>query len=93
MAALFVEKGVEKVITRKDRFNALFAQILAEGADLKIEINNPNLPQREMIINPNANVTAKVAYYNEAYNDDMCLKRNPEIRMESPSFFYIDDLR
>ena len=54
------------MITRKDRFNALFAQILAEGADLKIEINNPDLPQCEMIINPSANVAAKVAYYNEA---------------------------
>ena len=81
------------MITRKERFNALFAQILAEGADLKIEINNPDMPQREMIINPSANVAAKVAYYNEAYDDDMCLKRNPKIRMESPSFFYIDDLR
>ena len=93
MVALFVEKGVEKVITRKDRFNALFAKVLAEGADLKIEINNPDLPQREMIINPSANVAAKVAYYNEAYNDDMCLKRNPEIRMESPSFFYIESMQ
>ena len=54
------------MITRKERFNALFAQILAEGADLKIEINNPDMPQREMIINPSANVAAKVAYYNEA---------------------------
>ena len=76
--------------SRKEKFNWVFDQVLKEGADLIVEIKTPDMPENEIIINPNANVAAKVKYYNEAYDDDMCLKRNPEIKMESPNFYYID---
>lgn len=76
--------------TRKEKFNWLFDQVLKEGADLIVEIKTPDMPENEIIINPNANIAAKVKYYNEVYDDDMCLKRNPEIKMESPNFYYID---
>lgn len=79
--------------TKKEMFNWVFAQVLKEGADLRVQIKTPDMPEPEIIINPNANVAAKIAYYNDAYDDDMCLKRNPQIRMESPDFYYIDRSR
>jgi hypothetical protein len=38
-----------------------------------------NLP--EIIINPYANIPSKLAYYEQAYNDDLTLKANNNIKI------------
>lgn len=68
--------------TRKEFLNLMFDYVLSEGSSLMVRIKTPDMPELETIINPPANVAAKIAYYNDAYDDDMCLKSNPDIRMD-----------
>lgn len=48
---------------------------------LTVFIDMPSLPEPEMIVNPPRNLESKVTYYLEAYDEDMRLKSNPNIRM------------
>jgi predicted Fe-Mo cluster-binding NifX family protein len=55
---------------------AEFKKIVAEGvararAFLIVKIETEGNPAPEIIINPAENITAKMAYYERAYNDDM----------------------
>lgn len=44
--------------------------------EVSVEGNSP-----EIIINPKENFEAKFAYYEKAYNDDLTLKANPNIKI------------
>lgn len=45
---------------------------------IKVEVNG-NAP--EIIINPKENFAAKLDYYSKAYNEDLTLKSNPNIKI------------
>lgn len=51
----------------------------SHGIDVSVEM--PDLPDVEHIINTQANVAVKAAYYDKAYDDDMCLRNNPSIKI------------
>lgn len=40
----------------------------------------------EIIINPKENFESKLAYYEKAYNDDLTLKNNPNIKIIDYTF-------
>ena len=44
--------------------------------EVEVEGNKP-----EIIINPKDNFEAKLAYYKNAYNEDLTLKANPKIKI------------
>lgn len=53
---------------------------------VQVEDNEP-----EIIINPKANFKAKLTYYAKAYNNDLTLKANPDIKIVK--YDMVDDLR
>lgn len=68
-------------MTRKQTFNCVFQLALAQNKGIRVEISSPDMPMNEVIMNPAENVEQKARYYNEAYDDDMKMKRNPSIVM------------
>lgn len=48
------------------------------GVRVRIEGENP---ADEFIINPRANILSKLEYYKSAYNEDLTLKSNPNVKI------------
>jgi len=48
---------------------------------IAVAISMPWLPSEEIIINPPENVQEKIDYYQQAYDDDMKLNMNENIRV------------
>ena len=46
-----------------------------------VAVSVPNCNEPEVIINHKSNLAAKLAYYKSAYDDDLRLKTNPDIRI------------
>lgn len=46
-----------------------------------VAVQMPNLKSVEMIINPRENFEVKRAYYDKAYDENMCLKSFSEIKI------------
>lgn len=46
-----------------------------------VAVSVPNCKEPEVIINHKSNCDAKLAYYKSAYDDDLHLKTNPDIRI------------
>ena len=51
------------------------------GRGYVIMVETPDTPEYEIIINPPANLPSKMKYYEKAYNDDLTLKSNPNIKI------------
>ena len=68
-------------MTQKEKFNLVFKEAIENKKGIIVDIESPDMPEAEIIINPFANVEAKTKYYNEAYDDNMCLKNNKNIKM------------
>ena len=68
-------------MTQKEKFNLVFNEAIENKKGIIVDIESPDMPEVETIINPFANVEAKIKYYNEAYDDDMYLKNNKNIKM------------
>lgn len=75
-------------MTKKEMFNIIFNKALDKGIGLLVEIEVPNMVENEIIINPPKNIKAKVEYYNRAYNDNMCLRTNNDIKMVDANVYY-----
>jgi hypothetical protein len=69
-------------VTKEDLLSILDYAIEREKG-IHVFISMPNLPKHEMIANPKENVAEKRKYYDEAYDDDCCLKAEPKIRIVS----------
>ena len=50
---------------------------------LTVYVEMPNLKEREMIVNPPANLLDKLNYYMGAYDEELRLKSAPEIRIRA----------
>lgn len=53
------------------------------GRGLALVVTNPTLECPEVIINRVENLSAKADYIREAYSDDLTLKSNEEVKIES----------
>jgi hypothetical protein len=56
-----------------------------------IRVEGPT-PEPEIIINPRENFDTKLAYYKNAYNEDLTLKAKPEIKISSYDFVTKEEL-
>ena len=68
-------------MTQKEKFNLVFNEAIENKKGIIVDIESPDMTEVETIINPFANVEAKIKYYNEAYDDDMHLENNKNIKM------------
>lgn len=58
-----------------------------------VAVKMPNLNKPEIIINPYSNFKYKKEYYMNAYDENLCLKNNPEIKIIGAiSSDYISDI-
>ena len=67
--------------TFKQRLLAEIDEAIEENIGLEILVTAPGMPRLEAIINPTENLPYKRAYYDSAYDDDLCLKNNKEIKI------------
>ncbi|MGF0347727.1 hypothetical protein ACQR3P_29220 [Rhodococcus sp. IEGM1300] len=73
---------IDRDSSNKLIFKRHIRDMMREGDHtLTVFIQMPSLPEPEMIVNPPHNLESKLAYYLEAYDEDMRLKSNPNIRM------------
>lgn len=59
---------------------------LVTKPSLRLEIKMPDLPRHEVIINPYENLLEKRGYYARAYDDDLSLIANLDIKITNWRF-------
>lgn len=62
---------------------SLFEKAKHDSLDIALELTVPTCEDTEIIIVKNANLDYKLNYYKESYNEDLELKRFPEIKILS----------
>ena len=62
---------------------SLFEKAKYDSLDIALELTVPTCEDTEIIIVKNANLDYKLNYYKESYNEDLELKRFPEIKILS----------
>lgn len=67
-------------MTRKQQFMSDFDSN-KDRKTLWVSVSVPECPEPEVINNPRANFESKRAYYDRAYDDNLILKVNPDIRI------------
>lgn len=78
-------------MTQKEKLKALCDEIkVKESGFLVIYVENPDMPEPEMIINSVKNVEYKKNYFDTAYNDELELKAKKEIKIVN--FLYLGSL-
>lgn len=79
---------------KKDRFKELFEKYMNDGAEyIAVFVNAHNLEEPEMIVNKRVNLSKKLEYYLNAYNDDMRLNSLHSIQIVGISpCVYLEDL-
>ena len=67
-------------MTFKD-LETLFTKAKEEGLDIAIEVTVEGQEDTEVIMNRNASIENKLAYYKETYNEDLTHKNNANVRI------------
>lgn len=62
---------------------SLFEKAKNDSLDIALELTVPTCEDTEIIIVKNANLDYKLNYYKESYNENLELKRFPEIKILS----------
>lgn len=62
-----------------------------QDAEYLVVIIEGNAPAPEIIVNPKKNFKSKLEYYEKAYNEDLTLKNNTDIRITG--FYFVDNNR
>ena len=62
---------------------SLFEKAKYDSLDIALELTVPTCEDTEIIIVKNANLDYKLNYYKESYNENLELKRFPEIKILS----------
>ena len=62
---------------------SLFEKAKYDSLDVALELTIPTCEDTEIIIVKNANLDYKLNYYKESYNENLELKRFPEIKILS----------
>lgn len=58
-----------------------FEKAKEQGLDIAIEVTVEGQEDTELIINHNASIDNKLAYYKKAYNEDLTHKNNENVRI------------
>lgn len=71
-----------KFLLTMDHLSNCFDRALEEESKyIGILVQVPDLKRPELIINPAINFEKKLAYYKEAYDEDLVMKRNPDVKI------------
>jgi len=62
-----------------ERFETAIRETYIDNVGVYVMIGDASEP--EIIVNPRANFESKLKYYEDAYDDDMCLKYNKDIKI------------
>lgn len=73
-------------MNHKERFLIHLEHAIIKGTSFTIEVISPDLKSPEVITNPHENLEAKKAYYEKAYDDNLCLKANADIEIIKYSY-------
>lgn len=65
----------------KEELLSILDYAIENGKGIHVSIYMPNLPEKELIVNPKENVPEKRNYYEQAYDDDCRLKAAPQIKI------------
>lgn len=69
-------------ILKKEKFVTTFENAIRDGSKyIGVKISLVDAPEPEVIINPASNFEAKRTYYQAAYDDNMRLYHNRDIRI------------
>lgn len=69
-------------ILKKSEFLATVEKAISDGCKfMGVKVSLLNAPEPEIIINPSPNFEAKLNYYKQAYDDNMRLYHNRDIRI------------
>ena len=71
-------------MTRKEKFLKEIDEVIQNNLSychLEVYIEMPDLPDNEKIVNTFANMQPKRNYYERAYDDDLNLIANPDIKI------------
>lgn len=77
-----------KKVTSMAELEAFFSTIPDEATYMEVYVEMPDLPEAEIIRNPIANMSKKLAYYKGAYNDDLTLKTYDEIKIVGVNYCF-----
>lgn len=81
------------MITRKQEFKNFLSNIFRDGKaeGVTLVISNLDMKYPEEIFNPMDNLSYKLEYIDRAYDDDLCLKNNTNIRIDGyyPVYFHM----
>lgn len=69
-----------ELLTLED-LGQLVEQTIEDKCSLGLFIMNPDMIYPELIVNPHENLEAKLKYWNKAYNKDLELINNKEIKI------------
>lgn len=83
-------KKADQLVETKAEFLELIENFIEgeeEGQDcVAVYFQLPGLVENEIIINPKVNINKKLDYYGAAYNDDLELHNNKEVKIVGVSF-------
>lgn len=68
-------------MTRKEEMEKLFTEAKNKGMDIGVEVTVPGQEDTELIINRNSSIDNKLSYYMGAYDDDLNLNANQEVKI------------
>ena len=68
-------------MTRKEELEKVFTEAKNKGMDIGVEVTVPGQEDTELIINRNSSIDNKLSYYMGAYDDDLNLNANQEVKI------------
>ena len=68
-------------MTRKEELERVFMKAKNKGMDIGVEVTVPGQEDTELIINRNSSIDNKLSYYMGAYDDDLNLNANQEVKI------------
>ena len=68
-------------MTRKEELEKVFTEAKNKGIDIGVEVTVPGQEDTELIINRNSSIDNKLSYYMGAYDDDLNLNANQEVKI------------
>jgi uncharacterized protein YsxB (DUF464 family) len=76
-------EGVEEKVNRLEKFIKFLQDYQNEGGFIGVMVSLPNQDKPELIVNVPESLITKITYYSNAYNPDLTLKTNPEVKIVS----------
>ncbi len=74
-------EGVEEKVNNLEKFTKFLQEHQDDGGFIGVIVNLPNQDKPELIVNVPESLVTKIPYYNIAYNPDLTLKTNIEVKI------------